>query len=137
MVRRAQITDLNAVYSLTKDFATSFVTDENAFRASFTAILEEDATYFAVAESQGEIIGYVLAFSHNTLYANGPVAWVEEIMVSAEHRKQGIGRALMNEAEEWAAQRGCKLIALATRRAASFYEVLRYEASAAYYRKLI
>jgi GNAT superfamily N-acetyltransferase len=100
--------------------------------------MEDDAAYMAVAESEGTVVvGYVLAFCHQTLYANGPVAWVEEIMVNAEHRKQGVGRELMNAAEQWTAGRGCKLVALATRRASNFYESLGYEASATYYRKLI
>ena len=39
--------------------------------------------------------------------------------------------------EEWAASRGVKLVALATRRAAEFYRVLGYTDSAAYFRKLL
>jgi GNAT superfamily N-acetyltransferase len=48
-----------------------------------------------------------------------------------------IGRALMIAFEQWAADRGCVLIALATRRAAPFYRSLGYEESAIYHRKLL
>jgi len=90
-----------------------------------------------VAEAEEGVIGYVLAFSHTTLYANGPVAWVEELMVSESCRKRGVGKALMRSVEEWAGGQGCPLIALATRRAAEFYEAIGYQPSATYYRKLL
>ena len=72
-----------------------------------------------------------------TFFANGKVAWVEEIMVGSSRRKAGVGRALMTAFEEWSANRGAKLVALATRRAAEFYRALGYEESAIYFRKLL
>ena len=82
-------------------------------------------------------MGYLLGFTHLTFYANGPVGWVEEVLVRQDHRGQGAGRALMSAFEMWAAKRGCALVALATRRAAPFYRALGYDESAAYLRKLI
>jgi hypothetical protein len=38
------------------------------------------------------VIGYLLGFVHATSYANGPVAWVEEITVSEVYRQQGVIR---------------------------------------------
>ncbi|HMH89603.1 MAG TPA: hypothetical protein VK586_00830 [Streptosporangiaceae bacterium] len=32
-----------------------------------------------VAADEGGCLGYVLGFAHPAFYANGPVAWVEEI----------------------------------------------------------
>lgn len=72
-----------------------------------------------------------------TFNANGRVSWIEEIMAAESRRRQGIGRALMDEFEKWARSRGSKLIGLATRRAAPFYDALGYEASATYYRKIL
>jgi GNAT superfamily N-acetyltransferase len=62
--------------------------------------------------------GYLLGFRHLTFYANGPVGWVEEVLVRSEQRGAGLGRALMSAFERWAAEQGCGLVALATRRAA-------------------
>jgi GNAT superfamily N-acetyltransferase len=137
MIRRANHADADAVLALTKEFVISFAVDEEAFRASLSAFLADNNAYLAVAEVEAKVVGYILALSHHTLYANGRVAWVEELMVDAEHRRHGIGKSLMETAEQWAALQGCKLIALATRRAAAFYEAIDYEASATYYRKLI
>jgi GNAT superfamily N-acetyltransferase len=43
----------------------------------------------------------------------------------------------MNAFEQWAADHGCVLVALATRRAAPFYRALGYEQSAIYHRKVL
>jgi GNAT superfamily N-acetyltransferase len=81
--------------------------------------------------------GYLLGFRHLTFYANGPVGWVEEVVVRDQDRGRGIGRVLMDAFEQWAAAEACTLIALATRRAAPFYRALGYEESAAYFRKVL
>ena len=60
-----------------------------------------------------------------------------EIVVRGRDRGHGIGEALMNAFEQWAAAHGCALVALATRRAAPFYRALDYAESATYFRKLI
>ena len=88
-----------------------------------------------MAEADGEVVGYVLGFDHLTFFANGRVAWMEEIMVGESLRRQGIGRILMEAFEAWATEREAKMVALATRRAADFYEALDYEESATYFRK--
>jgi aminoglycoside 6'-N-acetyltransferase I len=41
-----------------------------------------------------------------------PVAYVEGIYVKAEYRKQGIGTALIQYAEQWALEQGCIQLAL-------------------------
>jgi GNAT superfamily N-acetyltransferase len=136
-IRTAQHADAEAVLGLAKPFATSFIVDEQAFYRTFSELLASPQAHLAVAEADQQLVGYVLGFDHSTFFANGRVAWVEELMVSERFRRQGIGQLLMQEFEMWAAQRGNKLVALATRRAAPFYTALRYEESAMYFRKLL
>jgi GNAT superfamily N-acetyltransferase len=64
-------------------------------------------------------------------------AGAADIVVRDRDRRRGIGRALMDAFEGWAAAEGCALVALATRRAAPFYRDLGYEESASYFRKLL
>lgn len=134
-IRLALESDLDAVYALVKVFATSFETEREAFNHSYSQLLASANTYLAVAELEGKVVGYVLGFDHYTLYANGRVGWVEEIMVNELYRRQGIGEQLMIKYETWAIERGARLIALATRRADSFYKAIGYEESATYFRK--
>ena len=82
-------------------------------------------------------MGYVAGDAHETFYAGGKVAWVDEILVTEGSRRQGIGRALMAEFEAWAENGRCRLIGLATRGAASFYEELGFEDSAGYFKRYL
>jgi GNAT superfamily N-acetyltransferase len=136
-IRQAQLSDSDAIFALARAFATSFLVERSAFDASLAALLRSSHAFLAIAESSDQVVGYVLAFDHQTFFANGPVSWVEEIMVSEAARRKGVGRQLMTEVEGWARQRQSKLIALATRRAAPFYRSIGYDESAAYYRKLL
>jgi GNAT superfamily N-acetyltransferase len=136
-IRRADPKDSEAVLALAQAFATSFEVQPESFTRSFAAVFNAPEAFLAVAEEAEVVIGYLLGFMHPAFYANGPVAWVEEVMVSPAHRGRGVGRVLMECMEEWAKSMGCPLIALATRRAAPFYAALGYEESAAYFRKLL
>lgn len=101
-IRPAEYRDADAVLAMAKSFATSFVVEEQAFRESFSQLLASPQANHLVAESARQIVGYLLGFEYRTFYANGPVAWVEELMSSEPYRRQKIGRALMQEFEAWA-----------------------------------
>jgi GNAT superfamily N-acetyltransferase len=137
VIREASPQDKAAVFGLACALATSFPVERAAFDRSFDAVLTAPSTRLTVAESQEAVIGYVLGIAHPAFYANGQVAWVEEIFVQEAHRKEGIGRLLMSDFEAWADRQGCRVVALATRRAASFYQAIGYAESAAYFRKLL
>ena len=136
-VRVASSVDADAVFDLARRFATSFDVQEQRFRPAFQQVVADPAACVRVAVADGAVVGYVLAFAHATFFANGPVAWVEELMVAEAHRRRGVGEALMGAATAWAEGRGCRMVALATRRASAFYAALGYEASATYFRKII
>ncbi len=136
-IRRASSQDVEGVLPLVVEFATSFDIDQPTFRDSFFELLENDSVLVLVAEEEKLLIGYCLGFWHDTFYANGRVAWLEEIMVIASHRRRGIGEAMMETFEGWAKKEGAVLSALATRRASSFYTAIGYEESASYFRRLL
>ena len=136
-IRTAIPEDVDAIYPLASSLATSFDVEERSFRESFQQILLDDHALLLVAAEDEEVLGYCLGFEHATFFANGNIAWVEEIMVSSARRSQGVGRSLMAAFERWSAARGAKLVALATRRAAEFYRAVGYEESATYFRKML
>ena len=136
-VRRAEAGDCEDVAVLAAELAQSFAFSPQRFRASYPALLADPGACLLLAADEHGALGYLLGFRHLTFYANGPVAWVEEIAVRRRDRGQGAGRALMSAFERWAAGQGCALVALATRRAAPFYRAAGYEESAAYFRKVL
>ncbi len=136
-IRRVEESDVENIFNLTKQFATSFKTDYTLFKVSFNVLIKEPSAYFLLAEENHNTFAYCLGFDHYTLYANGRVSWIEEIFVLEEYRRKGIARSLMDEFENWARFRNSKLIGLATRRAKDFYSSLGYEDSAIFFRKLL
>jgi GNAT superfamily N-acetyltransferase len=136
-IRRARAADADGVAGLAAEFALSFAFRVEAFRVSYPALVADDGACLLLAAAGDEIAGYLLGFRHLTFYANGPVGWVEEIVVRRQDRGRGIGRLLMDAFEQWAGAQGCALVALATRRAAPFYRALGYEESATYFRKVL
>ena len=93
-IRPATSDDQAVLFPLVKTFATSFTTDEARFRVSFSRLVVDASTCLLVAEA-GTLVGYLLGFVHDTFYANGPVGWVEEVMVNEGWRRQGIGLKLL------------------------------------------
>jgi GNAT superfamily N-acetyltransferase len=129
--------DLDEVSALAQDFATSFRPEPEIFAESFGHLILQDDALLLVAEVPARLAGYLLGFDHLTLFANGRVSWIEEIMVREDNRRRGHGKELVAHFEGWARSRGSKLVALATRRAVPFYHALGYEESATYFRKLV
>jgi len=136
-VRSATIQDADAVGDLASRLVVSFPFSRARFHESYATLLSADDACVLVATDGDDVLGYLLGVTHGTFYANGPVAWVQEIFVHDQARRRGIGRALMLACEAWATERGCGLVSLATRRAAPFYLALGFEESAAYLRKVL
>jgi GNAT superfamily N-acetyltransferase len=134
-VRRAAAADAEAVWPLVREFAVSFAPERASFDHALRSAVSRDDMLVVLAVLEGSVRGYLLATRHPTFFAGRPVAWVEEVMVAADARRLGIGRALMRAAEGWAAESGAAYVALATRRAAAFYTALDYEESATFFRK--
>jgi len=137
MVRKADKNDLESIFELVKLFATSFKPEKSCFLVSFDRILQDEFSLLLVAEYNNRIVGYCLGFIHDTFYANGKVAWLEEIIVKEDFRRKGIASELTKYFEQYSKSKECKLVALATRRASKFYCAIGYEESATYFRKLL
>jgi len=136
-IREVTSSDAKALLPLVQELVTSFRVVPESYQVSFHRLVQNHSALVLVAESEGELVGYSLGFIHDTFYANGPVSWLEEIMVNPAHRRSGLGGRLVKAFEAWSQENGAVLSALATRRASEFYESIGYEESASYYRRLL
>jgi GNAT superfamily N-acetyltransferase len=136
-IRRAGPADGDRVLPLAAGMATSFVVDPDAFGESFGPLVERDDAIVLVAEDGEGTVGYLLGFDHPAFYANGRVAYVEEVAVRPHRQREGIGQRLMEAFEDWSRARSSRLVTLATRRAAPFYGALGYEETATLFRKVL
>lgn len=126
------------MWPLARAFATSFELERSAFDRSYRSLLARADSLVLVATTPDlAVAGYLLANEHTTFLANGPVVWVEEVMVDERVRRSGIGSALIAHAEAWAYQTGARYVSLASRRAGPFYLALGYEDSAVFFKKVL
>ncbi|KPJ60155.1 MAG: hypothetical protein AMJ46_07435 [Latescibacteria bacterium DG_63] len=84
---------------------------------------------FVAESSHGEIVGFVHAYLR-LLIESGLRAEVGGLIVDEEYRRTGIGRLLMETAEQWARDRGCWAVHLRSNvvreGARVFYEKIGY-----------
>jgi len=83
-------------------------------RAEMRQLVADDVMTVFVADRGGGRLGGFLEVSLRK-YADGcdtsPVGYLEGWYVDADLREQGIGRALVQAAEQWAVDRGCREMA--------------------------
>lgn len=90
VVRRAGAGDVEGVAGLAGELAQSFTFSRRRFQGAYPALLADDGACLLVAVHGSERLGYLLGFRHLSFYANGPVAWVEEVLVRRQERSRGI-----------------------------------------------
>jgi GNAT superfamily N-acetyltransferase len=59
-----------------------------------------------VAEEAGSLVGICTAYLELNSVRFGRRCWVEDLAVDPERRSQGIGKALLDAARQWARERG-------------------------------
>jgi ribosomal protein S18 acetylase RimI-like enzyme len=83
-----------------------------------------------VVEAGGKVVGWVQVILTEHIEA-AAFAIIGGLVVSREHRRQGLARSLMLQAEQWASEKGCSVVRLnssSTRTGAhAFYEKIGYE----------
>ena len=136
-IRRARTEDVEQLWPLVQDFATSFKPERSAFDRTFIEVLDRVDTLVLVAVADlSTIVGYLLGSYHGAFFANGAVAWIEELMVSESVRRQGVASKLVTSAEAWARRIPSAYVGLASRRGRDFYLRNGYEDSATFFRKV-
>jgi GNAT superfamily N-acetyltransferase len=78
---------------------------DRAREAIAGAIADREAAVL-VAEHRGELLGLCTAYLELDSVRFGPRCWVEDLVVSPRHRSEGVGKALLDAAKDWARQRG-------------------------------
>jgi GNAT superfamily N-acetyltransferase len=67
---------------------------------------DRPAAEAAIAEADGQPVGFVLWFTTFSTFLSRPGVWVEDLFVRPEHRGSGTGRALLAHVARVAVERG-------------------------------
>lgn len=129
-VRSAAAADADEVFTLLEQFATSYRPARPAFDRYYAQLIASGTADLLVAEDSGQVAGYALAARFPVLYANGPVAQLQELMVAPGLRDRGIGRALVTAIADRARAAGAVELTVPTRRARDYYLALGFTETA-------
>ena len=92
--------------------------DMPPYLAAFDAMQAEGANHLIVGEEDGQVVAcYQIVFISGLSLSGARRAEIEGVRVAAHLRGQGLGAALMADAEARARVAGCRLIQLTTNRA--------------------
>jgi GNAT superfamily N-acetyltransferase len=104
--------------------------DEKAVRRNLKALKKSDETPL-VATLDKQIIGLCGVSARPVIHRGAPIGRISPLVVAEEAQGHGIGRMLVETAEQWMRKRGCKLVEVTSndRRTAahSFYRHMGYE----------
>jgi GNAT superfamily N-acetyltransferase len=120
---------LNILFSIEQDFSP----DETAQRKGLKLLIEQPAQgqIFVARHPEAGVVGMVSAQLVISTAMGAPSAWIEDMVVFDQFRGMGLGKALLDKAQDWAAAKGAKrlqLVADADNRAAlEFYSHLDWQ----------
>jgi GNAT superfamily N-acetyltransferase len=122
-IRPARNEDSDAISELLGELGYPTPPDEAARRLG--KLRSSDYVVF-VGVRDGRVVGFVSLHSVNGLHSSSPACYLMGLVTRSTMHGQGIGKALLGEAEKWARELGCDRVTLtsATHRTAAhaFYE---------------
>ena len=128
-VRDAVLRDAPSLYRLDCE-SMGYDYPEDKTAAQLEKLLSNGRDKILVAEIDGQVVGYLHLVDYDLLYA-GHMKNIMGIAVDPEHRRMGIGRALLEAGEEWAKADGAEGIRLVSGEsrvgAHAFYRALGYK----------
>jgi|GEM_PF-6672837 hypothetical protein len=84
VIRSAVQADANAVFGLLAQFVVSYPAERAAFDRTFPELILSDSANLLVATDNDKVVGYALALRMMTLYANGDLWNLQELIVAPE-----------------------------------------------------
>jgi GNAT superfamily N-acetyltransferase len=110
VIREAKADDWPEVTALLAELGRPDVRgsdEEEAAREFFLSYLGRPDSVALVAEDGGRVVGFLDMEYRARLNFTTPQAWIPDLIVAEGSRSRGVGRALLEHAEELAQERGC------------------------------
>lgn len=109
-IREATINDVPELVSLMDQLG--YPTSNDTFSIRFNTITENPIYHTLVAELDRKVVGMAGLCSSLFYEYDGSYVRIVAFVVDANHRRKGIGKKLIQEAERWAKKQGAIAIGL-------------------------
>ncbi|MEG1583983.1 MAG: GNAT family N-acetyltransferase [Anaerovorax sp.] len=134
LIREATMEDFDIVFDYVEKLWTYNTYDKDVIKKVYQEVLAGENDFAYLLFDEGKPVGFCHGAFFNTFWTSGMVCYVSSIIVTAELRKKGYGRALMDKAKELATQRNCTALVLDSgnprKDAHKFYEIYGFDQSA-------
>lgn len=129
IVRQAVISDAKDIYYINKT-SLGYDYDFEKQKAKIQAVLNDSTQVIFVAETNNKVVGYIHLVNYDVIYADNFKNCLG-LAVDNDYKRNGIGSALLNQAEIWAKENGAAGIRLCSgverEKAHQFYQSQGYE----------
>ena len=129
IVRQAVISDAEDIYYINKT-SLGYEYDFEKQKLKIEAVLNDETQVIFVAESDNKVVGYIHLVNYDVIYADNFKNCLG-LAVDNDYKRNGIGSALLKQAEIWAKENGAVGIRLCSGaervNAHKFYESQGYE----------
>ena len=129
IVRQALITDAKDIYYINKT-SLGYDYDLEKQKSKIEAVLNDSTQVIFVAETNNKVVGYIHLVNYDVIYADNFKNCLG-LAVDNDYKRNGIGSALLNQAEIWAKENGAVGIRLCSgverEKAHQFYQSQGYE----------
>jgi N-acetylglutamate synthase-like GNAT family acetyltransferase len=131
--RKATASDAKAIANLYRELVPS--APINVLPERIAEIENDPHTYLIVCDADGDIIATALvALCSDAMFTRQPFAIIENVIVSKDHQREGIGKSLVDHIEAFCVAKDCSKIMLLSstdnRSAHDFYVTMGYNPDA-------
>lgn len=129
IIRRAHAADAEAINSLYNELNT--LSAPTVLPERIAAITNSEHTHLLVCDDGEDILATaLLCLCQDVMFGNQPFALVENVVVSADYKREGIGKSMMDYIEAFCVDQDCSKIMLLTssenRDGRDFYTAMGY-----------
>lgn len=103
-VRQATVSDAEDIYYINKT-SLGYDYDFEKQKSKIEAVLNDKTQVIFVAETDNKVVGYIHLVNYDVIYADNFKNCLG-LAVDADYKRNGIGSALLKQAEIWAKENG-------------------------------
>ena len=130
-IRKSTIADFEQVYVLLPQLWPDAILNKNKLRHVFARALNSDYHHYLCAIDKKVVVGFCSLSIRNSLWQQGFIAHIDEIIVESAYRGHGIGTQMILKAMKIAKQKGCTRLELDSAfhrgKAHNFYKKIGFE----------